>query len=145
MKRTARKSVYDGKEFDSILELNAYKLLQLMRINFTFHEHTFTLQEGYQVHAFSQKTKKVYKSKVSPITYTPEFRIPAPNGIEIFIEMKGFFEPASRLRWKMFKKQLKENQRAFLIKSNADLTRILEIYNIKGQIDTDRLRQQFEL
>lgn len=145
MKRVARKSVYDGREFDSILELNAYKLLQLLKVDFTFHEHSFTLIEGYKVEAYSQKTKKVYLSKVQPITYTPEFKIQGPGNLIIYIEMKGFFEEASRLRWKMFKKQLKENEKAFLMKSNGDLTRILEIYGINGRIDSERLQQQFDL
>jgi len=145
MGRGARTSVYDGKQFDSQLEVGAYRLLQMMKIEFTFHENKYTLLEGYTVHAYSQQTKKVYKSKVGGMTYTPEFIIPAPEGIELIIEMKGHMEPAFRIKWKIFKSKLEPHQRAFIVKSNGDLVHILEIYGVQGRVDRDKLQQQFDL
>jgi hypothetical protein len=145
MKRNNRKSIYDSREFDSDLELRAYKLLQMLRVKFTFHERTFTLLEGYKVHAYSQKTKKIYKSSVDSMNYTPEFIIPAPGDLELIIEMKGFFESAARLKWKIFKSQLKSNQRALLLKNLGDLETILAIYEVPRGLDNKKFTQQFKL
>ena len=145
MPRYARKSIYDSRQFDSTLELNAYKHLQLLKIDFTFHENTFVLQKSYKLDTFNQTTKKIYKASIQPIKYTPEFRLESPLGLIIYIEMKGFEEGVFKIKWKLFRKSLKENERAFLIKSVGDLQTVLQIFNIGGRIDPQKFQQQFDL
>ena len=134
MKFKNRPAVFNGIKFDSQLELKGYRYLKMLKVPFRFHAKTFTLFKGYTIEEFSQKTKKLYIATVRPMTYTPEFEIKCPNGIILFIEMKGVRTESFNLKWKIYRKQLKSNQRAIIIKNIADLDRILDLYHVPKNV-----------
>lgn len=134
MKFKNRPAIFNGIKFDSQLELKGYRYLKMLKVPFKFHTKTFTLSKGYTIEDFSQKTKKLYTASVRPITYTPEFEIKCPNGIILYIEMKGQRTESFNLKWKMCRKQLKKHERAIIIKNIADLDRILDLYHVPKNV-----------
>jgi len=133
-----REVFYKGIKFDSVLERNAYRQLEFLKVEFTFHEKTFQLYEGYHTKAWSSRTRKIYKSKVTSRVYTPEFII-LDKGREIIIEMKGFRTAAFNLRWDIFRKGLEPNQEAYLIKTVPELTFLIQTLNIKSRIKKPKI------
>ena len=89
--KNAKKSTYDGKTFQSNLELYCYKELEKAKVNVDYEEHTFTIFDPivYPQACYEGTTKKLYNkgSKIRPITYTPDFV--DPNG-KFIIETKGY-------------------------------------------------------
>lgn len=128
-----RKVVYKGILFDSVLERNAYRRLEFLNVDFTYHKTTYKILTGYKVKSWSSKTKRFYISKISDRHYTPEFII-KDRGREIIIEMKGFRTAVFNLKWDLFRKNLKENQEAYLIKTIPDLTLLIQALKIKSNI-----------
>jgi len=80
--KNAKKSSYDGKNFQSNLELYCYKQLEEAEILVEYEENTFTIFNGlvYPQACYEGTQKKLYNkgSKIRPITYTPDFV--DPNG-----------------------------------------------------------------
>ena len=105
--KNAKKSIYDGKEFKSNLELYCYKQLEQSEILVEYEENTFTIFPAmvYPLACYEGTQKKLYNkgSKIRPITYTPDFV--DPNG-KFIIETKGYANESFPLRWKLFKKHL---------------------------------------
>ena len=114
--KNAKKSSYDGKNFQSNLELYCYKQLELAEILVDYEEHTFTIFPAtvYPQACYEGTTKKLYNkgSKIRPITYTPDFV--DPNG-KFIIETKGYANESFPLRWKLFKKHLKDNDHRYVL------------------------------
>ena len=79
-------------------------------------KHSFTVFDAlvYPQACYEGTPKKLYNkgSKVRSITYTPDFV--DPNGKWI-IETKGYANESFPLRWKLFKKHLKENNLAYVL------------------------------
>lgn len=102
--RNARKHVYDGIEFNSGLEVTAYKTLVSEGFNPRYEPCTFSVLEGkkfsipcYDTHYDRKLSKEVWglhTYKVQDIKYTPDyiFHITDTNGVErmIIMEVKGF-------------------------------------------------------
>ena len=114
--KNARKSTYDGKEFKSNLELYCYKQLEQSEILVEYEENTFTIFPAmvYPLACYEGTQKKLYNkgSKIRPITYTPDFV--DPNG-KFIIETKGYANESFPLRWKLFKKHLKDNNHHYVL------------------------------
>tara|TARA_A100001201_G_scaffold3197_2_gene7457 strand:+ start:2671 stop:3117 length:447 start_codon:yes stop_codon:yes gene_type:complete len=114
--KNAKKSVYDGKQFKSNLELYCYKQLEQSEILVEYEENTFTIFPAmvYPLACYEGTQKKLYNkgSKIRPITYTPDFV--DPNG-KFIIETKGYANESFPLRWKLFKKHLKDNNHHYVL------------------------------
>jgi len=114
--KNAKKSIYDGKEFKSNLELYCYKQLEQSEILVEYEENTFTIFPAmvYPLACYEGTQKKLYNkgSKIRPITYTPDFV--DPNG-KFIIETKGYANESFPLRWKLFKKHLKDNNYHYVL------------------------------
>jgi len=124
--KNVKKQTYDGIEFQSRLELHCYKSLEAAKIPVEYEETTFTIFPAtvYPQACYEGTTKKLYNkgSKIRPITYTPDFV--DPNGKWV-IETKGYANESFPLRWKLFKKHLKETNKQY----------VLFMPRNKGQVD----------
>lgn len=110
----ARKVVYDGIQFRSMLERNMYKLLKEAGIPFSYEEQRFEIDSGFiSPHdsyerfmngkgVFMNRGGKVYKSSI----YTPDFLPPVGEPLKWVIEIKGRSFPDFSRTWRAFKKML---------------------------------------
>ena len=112
----SKKASYNGIEFQSLLEKRMYQLLHEEEIPVEYEEHSFIVFDAlvYPQACYEGTPKKLYNkgSKVRSITYTPDFVDPHGKWI---IETKGYANESFPLRWKMFKKHLKENNLAYVL------------------------------
>jgi len=126
-----KKTVYKGIEFQSLLEKHMYKALDDEGIKVDYEKHTFTVFPGmvYPQACYEGTKTRLYNkgSKIRPITYTPDFV--DPNGKWI-IETKGYANESFPLRWKLFKKHLKDNNLTYVLfmpRNKAQVTEVLEL------------------
>ena len=121
--KNAKKSTYDGKNFQSNLELYCYE------------ETTFTIFDAlvYPQACYEGTAKKLYNkgSKIRPITYTPDFV--DPNGKWI-IETKGYANESFPLRWKLFKKHLKDNNKQYVLFMPRNKKQVDEVVELIKQL-----------
>jgi len=133
--KNAKKSTYDGKEFKSNLELYCYKKLEECEILVEYEENTFTIFPAtvYPQACYEGTTKKLYNkgSKIRPITYTPDFV--DPDG-KFIIETKGYANESFPLRWKLFKKHLKDNNHRYVLFMPRNKKQVDEIVEIIKQL-----------
>ena len=133
--KNARKSTYDGKEFKSNLELYCYKRLEEEEILVDYEENTFTIFPAlvYPQACYEGTTKKLYNkgSKIRPITYTPDFV--DPNG-KFIIETKGYANESFPLRWKLFKKHLKDNNHHYVLFMPRNKKQVDEVVELIKQL-----------
>ena len=120
--KNAKKSTYDGKEFKSNLELHCYKGLKAANIKVDYEDTTFTIFDPL-----------VYNkgSKIRAITYTPDFV--DPNGKWI-IETKGYANESFPLRWKLFKKHLKDTQKQYVLFLPRNKAQVDEVIDLIKQL-----------
>lgn len=119
MKRTkkkgpvvAKKVVYDGITFASGLEKYMYKALQDAGIKFHYEYKTYELIPAFNFDndCFERQSNSKGdfinrgNKKVLNLKYTPDF-----EGESFIIETKGRANDSFPLRWKMFKKHMKDN------------------------------------
>ena len=108
----AKKVSFDGITFASGLERYMYQALKKAKIQADYEGCTFTLQEGFMLKNESYERQSNGKGemvnrgckKILPIKYTPDF-----IGHNFIIECKGRANESFPIRWKMFKKYVKEN------------------------------------
>ena len=108
----SKKIEYDGIKFASGLEKYMYKALKEAKIVAEYEPMSYTLMEGFDYSGDSYERcsngKGLYKNrgckKILPITYKPDF-----VGRDFIIECKGRANESFPMRWKMFKKYVKEN------------------------------------
>ena len=133
--KNAKKSVYDGKNFQSNLELYCYKGLKKAEVDVDYEEHTFTIFEPleYPQACYEGTAKKLYNkgSKIRAITYTPDFV--DPNG-KFIIETKGYANESFPLRWKLFKKHLKDNNHHYVLFMPRNKTQVDEVIELIKQL-----------
>ena len=133
--KNAKKSTYDGKDFKSNLELYCYKLLKEAKIPVKYEEQTFTIFDAivYPQACYEGTTKKLYNkgSKIRPITYTPDFV--DPNG-KFIIETKGYSNESFPLRWKLFKKHLKDNNLTYVLFMPRNKKQVDEVIELIKQL-----------
>ena len=107
----AKKVSFDGINFASGLEKYMYQALKKAKIKATYEGETFELQEGFMFDVDSYERQGNGKGtminrgqkKILNIKYTPDFVSPS-----FIIECKGRANESFPLRWKMFKKHVKE-------------------------------------
>ena len=107
----AKKVSFDGINFASGLEKYMYMALKKAKIHAIYEGSTFELQEGFMFETDSYERQGNGKGdminrgqkKILNIKYTPDFVSPS-----FIIECKGRANESFPLRWKMFKKYVKE-------------------------------------
>ena len=108
----SKKVTFDGIKFASGLEKYMYIALKQAKIKAKYEGETFTVQEGFEFKNKSYERQSNGKGelvnrgskKVLPIRYTPDF----VSG-SFIIECKGRANESFPIRWKMFKKYVKDN------------------------------------
>ena len=133
--KNAKQSTYDGKDFKSNLELHCYKQLKTSNIDVEYEGTTFTIFPAtvYPQACYEGTTKKLYNkgSKIRPITYTPDFV--DPNG-KFIIETKGYANESFPLRWKLFKKHLKDNNHHYVLFMPRNKKQVDEVVELIKQL-----------
>jgi hypothetical protein len=107
----AKKISYDGINFASGLERYMYMALKKAKIRSKYEGETFVLMNGFhfpnECFARQANGKGDYKNRgakrILPIKYTPDF-----ISDSFIIECKGRANESFPIRWKMFKKYVKE-------------------------------------
>ena len=108
----AKKVKFDGITFASGLERYMYQALKKAKIKAKYEGKTYTVQEGFEFKNESYERQSNGKGelvnrgskKVLPIKYTPDF-----VSDSFIIECKGRANESFPIRWKMFKKYVKDN------------------------------------
>ena len=109
----SKKTIFDGINFASGLEVYMYKALKNADITALYEGQTFELSEAFDFPFGSYERcgngKGEYKNrgnkKILNIKYTPDF-----VGKGFIIETKGRANESFPLRWKLFKKLITENR-----------------------------------
>ena len=107
----AKKVSFDGINFASGLEKYMYMALKKAKISAIYEGATFELQEGFMFNIDSYERQGNGKGaminrgqkKILNIKYTPDF-----VSDSFIIECKGRANESFPIRWKMFKKYVKE-------------------------------------
>ena len=107
----SKKITVDGIKFASGLESYMYKALKAAKIPAAYEGSTYTIFQGFDLNKTCYERcangKGDYKDrgnkKILPIRYTPDF-----IGKGFIIECKGRANESFPIRWKMFKKYVKE-------------------------------------
>ena len=108
----SKKVTYDGIKFASGLEKYMYQALKRAKIQAIYEGATFVLQEDFKFNVDSYERQSNGKGqmvnrgqkKIQNIKYTPDF-----VSDSFIIECKGRANESFPLRWKMFKKYVKEH------------------------------------
>ena len=108
----SKKVTFDGITFASGLERYMYQVLKKAKIKAIYEGQTFVLQEGFMFNNESFERQSNGKGdmvdrgqkKILNIKYTPDF-----VSDSFIIECKGRANESFPIRWKMFKKYVKEN------------------------------------
>ena len=108
----SKKVTFDGITFASGLEKYMYQVLKKNKIQAMYEGETFVLQEGFMFENESYERQSNGKGdmvnrggkKILNIKYTPDF-----VSDSFIIECKGRANESFPIRWKMFKKYVKEN------------------------------------
>ena len=103
---------HDGVKFASGLEKHMYIALKKASIKAEYEGETFTLIDGFMFDSSSYERQSNGKGdmvdrgnkKILPIRYTPDF-----VGDGFIIECKGRANESFPMRWKLFKRYVKEN------------------------------------
>ena len=103
---------HDGVKFASGLEKHMYIALKKAKIKALYEGETFTLVDGFMFDSSSYERQSNGKGdmidrgnkNILPIKYTPDF-----IGDGFIIECKGRANESFPMRWKLFKKYVKEN------------------------------------
>lgn len=132
---------YKGYKFASKLELHMFRLLEKEKIKVGYESHTYTLVEGFEFENASYektiKRKDLHDrghKKVLPIKYTPDF-VDLNNPPRFIIECKGNPNESFPIRWKLFKKHLRDkNIKAdlFMPRNQKDCAEVIKM--IKQEI-----------
>ena len=108
----SKKVTFDGIKFASGLEKYMYKALKEAKIKAAYEGQTYVLQEAFLFDVDSYERQANGKGdmvnrgqkKILNIKYTPDF-----ISDSFIIECKGRANESFPLRWKMFKKYVKNN------------------------------------
>jgi hypothetical protein len=112
-----------------------YKALDDEGIEVEYEKHTFTIFEPlvYPLTCYEGTSKKLYNkgSKVRAITYTPDFVDPHGKWI---IETKGYANESFPLRWKLFKRHLKDEGHQYVLFMPRNKAQVLEVLELVKQL-----------
>ena len=135
----SKKVTFDGITFASGLERYMYQVLKKAKIKATYEGQTFVLQEGFMFNNESFERQSNGKGdmvnrgqkKILNIKYTPDF-----VSDSFIIECKGRANESFPMRWKMFKKYVKENlPRVTLYKpqNQKECDKVIELINERNK------------
>lgn len=110
----ARKVVYKGMEFRSMLERNAYRLMERSKIPFAYEAQKIEIDHAFLSHHDSYERfmngkgdfKNRGNKKYSRAVYTPDFTPPVGEPLTWVLEIKGRAFPDFGRTWRLFKKYL---------------------------------------
>ena len=136
----AKKVTFDGINFASGLEKYMYIALKNAKIGAIYEGATFELQEGFMFNTDSYERQGNGKGtminrgqkKILNIKYTPDF-----ISDSFIIECKGRANESFPIRWKMFKKYVKERiPRVTLYKpqNQKECDKVVELILTKNKI-----------
>jgi hypothetical protein len=131
----AKKVSFDGINFASGLEKYMYTALRDAEIHAVYEGKTFELQEAFTFDTDSYERQGNGKGdminrghkKISNIKYTPDF-----VSDTFIIECKGRANESFPLRWKMFKKHVKEHiphVTLYKPQNQKECDRVIELIN----------------
>ena len=131
----AKKVSFDGINFASGLEKYMYQVLKKAKIKSIYEGETFVLQEGFMFDIESYERQGNGKGdminrgrkKILNIKYTPDF-----VSDSFIIECKGRANESFPLRWKMFKKHVKEqipHVTLYKPQNQKECDRVIELIN----------------
>jgi ribosomal protein S8 len=126
--KNATSTTVDGIEFKSKMEARVYQILVSEGLNPEYESKTITLWEGFTpTIPYYKKTKGslnyLEKAKVRNITYTPDFYFNY-NGLNVYIEVKGFVNDVFPVKKKMFRKYLEEKESPAMVFEIYTLTQL---------------------
>ena len=135
----AKKVSFDGITFASGLERYMYQVLKKNKIHAVYEGATFVLQEGFMFDNESFERQSNGKGdmvnrgnkKILNIKYTPDFVADS-----FIIECKGRANESFPIRWKMFKKYVKENLRYVTIykpQNQKECDKVIELINERNK------------
>lgn len=122
--KNARITIIDGIKFRSNLEAFTYKALKESGLKFEYEPYSFVLIPQFNFNG----------EKVRSASYKPDF-----VGDDWIIEVKGFETDAFKIRWKLFKWKLVQedlNYRLFLPKNQKQVLKAIEQI-VKKEYDSD--------
>ena len=133
----SKKTTCDGITFASGLEKHMYRALKKAKLKAKYEGETYVLQDGFMFDNESYERQSNGKGemvnrgskKILPIKYTPDF-----ISDSFIIECKGRANESFPIRWKMFKKYIKENlPRVTLYKpqNQKECDKVIELITLK--------------
>ena len=141
MKRGKRKTKSKKKslgKFKSSIEKYCSDSLRESGIAFSYEEQQFVLMESFRFpHKYFKMTAKKKEmsdrtnSVQQPIRYTPDF---VGKDSKWIIETKGYANESFPLRWKLFKKHLKDNNHHYVLFMPRNKTQVDEVIELIKQL-----------
>ena len=136
----SKKVICDGITFASGLEKYMYLALKEAKIQNVYEGETFVLQEGFMFDNESHERQSNGKGdmvnrgckKILPIKYTPDF-----VSDSFIIECKGRANESFPIRWKMFKKHVKEqlpHVTLYKPQNQKECDKVVELILIKSKL-----------
>ena len=137
----SKKVTYDGIKFASGLEKYMYLALKRAKIQSVYEGATFVLQEDFKFDVDSYERQSNGKGqmvnrgqkKIQNIKYTPDF-----VSDSFIIECKGRANESFPLRWKMFKKYVKEHLKHVTLykpQNQKECDRVVELITNKIKLN----------
>ena len=132
----SKQTTVDGIKFRSKLEAFTYKTLKENNIPLEYESEKFTLLDSYNYDetTYEQSTKGYRDksdTKVRAVTYLPDFLCPDRTWI---IECKGFANDRFPIKWKMFKKHLKDTQKQYVLFLPRNKAQVDEVIDLIKQL-----------
>ncbi len=136
----SKKVTFDGIKFASGLEKYMYIALKKAKIYAEYEGMTFTLQDAFMfdVDSFERQANgkgdmvNRGQKKIQNIKYTPDFVSPS-----FIIECKGRANESFPLRWKMFKKFIKNDMPHVTLykpQNQKECDKVIELITNKNKI-----------
>ena len=135
----ANKVTFDGIKFASGLEKYMYVALKNAKIKSKYEGETYVLQEGFEFKNESYERQSNGKGemvnrgqkKILNIKYTPDF-----VSDSFIIECKGRANESFPIRWKMFKKHVKDNLKHVILykpQNQKECDEVIELITKKSR------------
>lgn len=134
----AWKSKNPGKMyFDSPFEQRCWMKLKKTNLDFIMQPDSIEMIPTFKTLGFSKN--KVSTIKVQDAVYTPDILINTKLG-KLYIELKGFFRPHDRIRFKLLQYTLLKEADSFilLIKSDIEFDKLLTLVNSEFNLEKSK-------
>ena len=142
----SKKVTFDGIKFASGLEKYMYQALKKAKIHAVYEGATFELQEGFMFNVDSYERQSNGKGdminrgqkKILNIKYTPDF-----VSDSFIIECKGRANESFPIRWKMFKKYVKEYMEHVTLykpQNQKECDQVVELITNKNKLNGKKKR-----